>query len=115
MASRTEVERKLSGLIARLEASEEGARSLSDSLPEPRILAVHVSDLDATYWALLEAGRLGALNQGEPEQADIRVRAPSDVLVDLIDGGGSLFAAYLAGRIRVEASVSDLLRLRKLL
>jgi hypothetical protein len=35
--------------------------------------------------------------------------------VDLIDGRGSLFSAYLSGRIRIDASMSDLLRLRKLL
>ena len=115
MASRTEVERKLSGLIARLDASQEGARSLAGTLPEPRTLAVHLSDLGDTYWAVLEGGRLGALTRGEPDRGDITIRAPSDVLVDLIDGNGSLFAAYLAGRIRIEASVSDLLRLRRLL
>jgi predicted lipid carrier protein YhbT len=115
MASRTEVERKLSELIARLEASDEGARSLADTLSEPRILGVHVTDLDARYWAELRDGRMGPLEEGAPERADIQVRAPSDVLVDLIDGKGTLFSAYLAGRIRIDASMSDLLRLRRLL
>jgi hypothetical protein len=115
MASPTEVERKLSELIARLDANEKGARSLADTLPEPRTLAVHVTDIDARYWTVLDRGRMAPLEKGPREQAEIRVRAPSDVLVDLIDGNGSLFSAYLAGRIRIDASMSDLLRLRKLL
>jgi predicted lipid carrier protein YhbT len=116
MASRTEVERKLSELIARLDASDEGARSLADTLSEPRVLTVHVTDLDTRYWTELRDGRMGPLEEGPaPDRADIQVEAPSDVLVDLIDGKGALFSAYLAGRIRIDASMSDLLRLRRLL
>jgi hypothetical protein len=32
----------------------------------------------------------------------------------LIDGKRSLFSSYLAGRVKVEASIGDLLRLRRL-
>jgi putative sterol carrier protein len=115
MASRTEVEQRLSELIARLNTSDEGARSLADTLPERRTLAVHVTDLDAHYWTVLESGRMGPLEEGPSDEAEIRIRAPADVLVDLIDGRGSLFSAYLSGRVRIDASMSDLLRLRKLL
>jgi hypothetical protein len=115
MASRTEVERKLTELIARLDDSEEGARSLADTLSDPRILSVRVTDLDAEYWTELRDGRMGSLQAGAPERSDILVRAPSDVLVELIDGKGALFSAYLSGRIRIEASMGDLLRLRRLL
>jgi SCP-2 sterol transfer family len=115
MASRTEVEHKLSQLIDRLDASEEGARSLAETLPDARTLSVHVTDLDLHYWSLLDGGRMGPLQDGPRDDAQIRIRAPSDVLVDLIDGRGSLFSAYLAGRIRIDASMSDLLRLRRLL
>ena len=115
MASRTEVEKKLSELIARLEGSDQGARSLAETLPEARTLTVHVTDLDARYWTELRDGRMSELREGTPERSDITVRAPSDVLVELIDGEGSLFSAYLSGRIRIDASMSDLLRLRKLL
>jgi hypothetical protein len=115
MASRDDVQHRLEELITRLAASDRGARSLADTLPEPRVLTVHVTDLQADFWTVLEAGRMGPLREGEPDDADIRLRAPSDTLLDLIDGKGSLFSAYLAGRVRVDASMSDLLRLRKLL
>jgi hypothetical protein len=115
MASRDDVQQRLEKLITRLAASDRGARSLADTLPEPRVLTVHVTDLQADFWTVLEAGKMGPLREGEPDDADIRIRAPSGTLLDLIDGKGSLFSAYLAGRVRIDASMSDLLRLRKLL
>lgn len=116
MASLTEVERKLHELKDRLDASDEGARALGDSLPESRILALHVTDLEADFWTELRGGRMGEINHGPPQEAHIRIRAHSDDFVDMVDGtAGGLFSAYLGGRLRVDASVSDLLRLRKLL
>lgn len=112
--SRAQVEEKLHELIARLGASERGAQALGSSLPDRRVLALRVTDLDADYWTVLEEGTMSSLESGPKDDADIRIAAPSDVLVQLIDGEGSLFSAYLGGRIRIEASFGDLLRLRKL-
>lgn len=108
-----EVERKLEELIARLSSSDEAAGDLGRSLPERRILSLHVTDLDADWWTALEGGRMGRLHRGAAEGADIKMAAAAD-LVRLIDGQGSLFSAYVAGRVRIEASFSDLLRLRRL-
>ncbi len=116
MASKTEVERKLNELIQRLHRSDEGVRSLERSLPEPRVLALHVPDLEADYWTELASGRLEQVRDGVPPRADIRIRVGSDDLVDMVDGKpGSLLSAYLKGRLRVDAGVSDLIRLRRLL
>ncbi len=116
MASRTEVEQKLNELKERLDASDEGARALGDSLSEPRVLSLHVIDLGADFWTELREGRMGEIHEGTAEDAHIRIRAESDDLIQMVDGSaGGLFSAYLGGRLRVDASVSDLLRLRKLL
>lgn len=116
MASRSDVERRLHELVERLNRSDEAARSLGGSLPEARVLALEVTDLDARYWTELRGGRMGPLQEGTPERADIRLTAASDELIELLDGkAGGAMSAYLAGRLRVEASLSDLLRLRKLL
>jgi hypothetical protein len=115
VATREEVEQRLRDLIARLDHSDDGARSLGRALPERRVLALRVPDLDREYWTELHGGRLSELRDGPTEDPHIRVTASSDELVDLVDGKGSLFSAYMAGRVRIEAGLSDLLRLRKLL
>lgn len=116
MASEEEVEASLRKLIGRLGDADEGVRaSLRESLPEPRTLVLHVTDLDRSYWTLLESGRMGELQTGDPGDAQIRISASSDELVGLIDGNGQVFSAFLLGKIRVEASFSDMLQLRKML
>lgn len=115
MATTEEVEERLRELIARLDRSDDGAPSLGRAFPERRVLALRVADLDRDYWTELEGGRLSGLRDGPAGDPHIRVTANWDELVDLVEGRGSLFSSYLAGRVRIEASLSDLLRLRKLL
>ncbi|HEX2029802.1 MAG TPA: SCP2 sterol-binding domain-containing protein [Actinomycetota bacterium] len=110
------MERKLHELIERLDRNDDAARSLSGSLPDPKVLALVVTDLDAAYSTELREGRMGPLREGHADEADIRITASSDDLVELLDGRpGGAVSAYLTGRLRVEAALSDLLRLRKLL
>jgi predicted lipid carrier protein YhbT len=112
LASTEEVEHKLEELIARL--GPQADRELGRSLPDRRALVLHVGDLDADWWAELEGGRVGPIRRGAPDDADIRITADSDDLVELVDGRATLFSAYLSGRVRIEASFSDLLQLRRL-
>ncbi len=114
MASTEDVQGKLEQLIARLGTNEEAARELERSLPDPRILGLHVTDHDVHYWTELSGGRLGPLHRERHDGAHIRIAAASDDLVALVDGGASLFSAYVSGRIRIEASFGDLLKLRRL-
>lgn len=114
MASKEAVEERLRELIDRLGKDEETARAIGSSLPDRRILALHVTDLDVWYWTELKGGRLGELKEGEPDDPHIRIATASDDLVGFIDGGVSLFSAYVSGRIRIEASFADLLKLRRL-
>jgi putative sterol carrier protein len=46
---------------------------------------------------------------------DIILRVGSDDLVDLIEGQQSFLSAFASGRVKVDASIMDLLRLRTLL
>jgi hypothetical protein len=115
VATKRQVETKLRQLIKRLDrAGHEVRGSLAESLPETRVIEVIIPDLGTSYWTELAGGRMDGLHEGSPREAEIRVRVPSDQLVDLVDGKKSLFSAYLAGQVSIEASFSDLLRLRKL-
>jgi hypothetical protein len=114
LASKEAVQERLRELIDRLGRDEEAARAIGRSLPDPRILALHVTDIDVWYWTELADGRLGEMKEGEPDEPHIRIATASDDLVGFIEGGVSLFSAYVSGRIRIEASFADLLRLRRL-
>jgi predicted lipid carrier protein YhbT len=115
MATKREVETKLREMIARLgEAGDDVHDNLARTLPDPRMVRIEVSDLEAFYGTELADGRLGKLQKGEPPEADIKLRATSDDLVAMIDGELGLLKSYLSGRVRIEASLSDLLALRKL-
>lgn len=114
MASKEDVEERLRDLIDRLGTNEEAAREIGRSLREPRVLALHITDLDTWFWTELAEGRLSPLREGEPQEAHIRIRASSDDLVGLIEGGENLLSAVASGRVHIKASFSDLLALRRL-
>ncbi|MGH2692573.1 MAG: hypothetical protein ACRDHM_08740 [Actinomycetota bacterium] len=114
LASKEEVEERLNELIDRLGQSDEAAHEIGRSLPDPRTLALHITDLDVWFWTELVEGRLSPPREGQPEEAHIRIRATSDDLIGLIEGGGNLLSAVTSGRVRIKASFSDLLALRKL-
>lgn len=114
MASTDEVQSKLRELIGRLDA-EEAKDALRASMSEPRILALHVTDLDVRFWSVLEDGGMGELREGEPEEAHIKITASSDDLVALVDGQLKLVPAFVGGRLKIDASFSDMLQLRKML
>jgi len=114
VASESQVEAKLHELIQRLDGDDGAQGSFASSLPEPRIVALEVTDLGKGYWTELASGRMSDLHDGAPDHWDIRVRAGSDDLVAIVDGHRSLFSAVVSGQVRVDASITDLMRLRKL-
>jgi predicted lipid carrier protein YhbT len=116
VATKQQVEAKLRELIGRLDAADDRVkRNLAGAVPAPRVIQMDVPDLGVSFWTELADGELGELHQGAAPQADIRVTASSDHLIEMIEGSRNMFSSYLAGQIRVQASVSDMLALRKLL
>jgi hypothetical protein len=115
VATKRQVESKLRELISKLDQTQEGVTALSQALPERRVIEVHVVDLEATYWTDLVDGRMGTVRRGPSEnEPDMRLEVESDDLIDIIDGRRSMFSSYVAGRMKVEASFADIMRLRKL-
>lgn len=115
MATRQEVERRLRELIDRLDEAGTGVHSsLAGTLPDSKLVEIDIPDLQTSFWTTMSGGKMNGLHRGVPERADIRVQVDSDHLVELLDGKRSLFSSFMAGSVRIEASLSDLLRLRKL-
>ncbi len=115
VATTRQIEAKLRELIARLDGAPSDVRgSLAGSLPDGKVVEVLLTDLGTSYWTQMAQGKMSGLSRGTPERADIRLSIDSDRLIELIDGHMSVFSAYVAGELRIEASLSDLLRLRRL-
>ena len=113
MATKAEVERQLGLLMARLDGNEANVRS---AIPTRKVLCCHVADLGADWYSVVENGHVSQPSEAPPNgRADIILRVGSDDLVDLVEGRISFLSAFTSGKVKVDASILDLLRLRSLL
>ncbi|MEU3527518.1 sterol-binding protein [Streptomyces sp. NPDC038707] len=83
-----------------------------------RSVSCHITDLDVTFAGRMTGGRIEVddTRPGPPwEKAQIRLALAGDDLVALVDGELNFATAWGSGRVRLEASLLDLFRLRKLL
>ncbi|WP_149823384.1 SCP2 sterol-binding domain-containing protein [Streptomyces tailanensis] len=83
-----------------------------------RSLSCRITDLDVTFVGRLKDGGIEVLDtlQGPPpEKAEIRLTMTGDDLVAMVNGELNFAKAWGAGRVKLEASLKDLFRLRKLL
>ncbi|MFJ6722096.1 MULTISPECIES: SCP2 sterol-binding domain-containing protein [unclassified Streptomyces] len=103
---------RLSDNLARAEGGVRGAVALD------RSLSCHVTDLDQTFTGRLEGGRIrvDALTPGPPAtKAQIRLAMTGDDLLALVAGELNFARAWASGRVRLEAGIRDLLRLKSVL
>ncbi|GAA2624012.1 SCP2 sterol-binding domain-containing protein [Streptomyces vastus] len=103
---------KLSDNMAGAEGDVRSAAALD------RSLSCRITDLDITFVGRLKDGGIEVLDtvQGlPPEKAQIRLTMSGDDLVALVNGELHFAKAWGSGRVRLEAGLRDLLRLRKLL
>ncbi|MET7441171.1 alkyl sulfatase C-terminal domain-containing protein [Streptomyces sp. NPDC004082] len=103
---------KLSDNLAGADGDVRGAAALD------RSLSCRVTDLDTTFVGRLRDGRIEVLDTvpGPPrEKAQIRLTMTGDDLVALVAGELNFAKAWASGRVKLEAGLRDLLRLRSLL
>lgn len=112
MASVEDCQRALHDLGSRLDGVDADLRRRH--IPA-RTLACTLTDLDATFVGRLDEHGIHDIAPGRAEDAQVRLACTSDDLIALVEGGLNLGNAWARGRLRVEASVRDLLRLRSLL
>jgi hypothetical protein len=114
MATAEECRKALESLTGRLSGlnPQQRAAYLAD-----RVLSCHVDDLGITFVTQLGPDGAGPVTEvdGKDVEAQVRFSTSSDELLALAENPGSFARAWLGGRIKVQASIFDLLRLRKLL
>ncbi|MGX1852145.1 SCP2 sterol-binding domain-containing protein [Streptomyces sp. NBC_01456] len=83
-----------------------------------RSLSCRITDLDVTFVGRLADGTIQDVTHvpgPPPHKADIRLTMTGDDLVALVDGKLNFARAWSSGRVKLEAGLRDLLRLRTLL
>lgn len=102
---------RLTGRIAEMDEADRQAHMVD------RMISCKVSDLGVTF--LTRIGPDGATPvleaNGSEAPAQVRFTAKSDDLIAIAADPTSIARAWLTGRLKVEASIWDLLRLRKVL
>lgn len=101
---------KLAGRLAELDPADRqeyfGDRTMSVTIP----------DLGVTYATKLGTGGDPVHEVGPDEPpAEIRLTANSDEVISLAASPMNIGRSWVAGRVKIEASMKDLFRLRKLL
>ena len=109
MATVEECEQALHQLAARL-ASANGATKEHTALD--RTLSCAIRDLGVVFAARLKDGELLDIRQVPAADAQVRMAMSSDDLLRLVAGELHMASAWATGRVRIDASMRDLLRLR---
>jgi hypothetical protein len=113
MHSARECRDALEKLTGRLAEMSPGDR---DSYFGDRSISVTIPDLGVTYVTRLSSGD-DPVREPAPDDppADIRLTADSDEVISLSESPMNIARSWMAGRVKIEASMKDLFRLRRLL
>jgi hypothetical protein len=112
MASVAECERALHELAGRMAA--ESGTDIRKKIAN-RSISCELRDLATVFAGQLRDGGLHDIRQVDDARAQIRLSMTSDDLVALVRGELHLGSAWASGRLKVQASVFDLLKLRSIL
>ena len=111
MATAAECEQALHALAERLANADQTARQKAAF---DRTLTCQISDLDVIFGGRLHNGSLVDIKQVGKRDAQVKMSMSSDDLIKLVAGELNLASAWASGRIKVDASVFDLLKLRSI-
>jgi hypothetical protein len=100
--------RRFAEQLASLDQSERDRHRLE------RTVSCHITDLDVTFSGVLKDAQLLDMTTEPQPRAALRLAMSSDDLLLLVDGEIDFLRSWTQGRIKVQASVLDLIRLRGL-
>jgi putative sterol carrier protein len=111
MASVEECEQAFHGLAAKLAGSHPDARRKASF---DRSLTCTLRDLNVIFAGQLRDGELTDIRQVDKSDGQVKMTMTSDDLLKLVAGDLPMGAAWASGRVKIDASVFDLLKLRSI-
>ncbi len=112
MATKRECEAALRGLAKRLDGVDDSPRKRH--APD-RTVSCRIPDLDTVFSGRLTCGVLCDITNKPINDAQIRLTVSSDDLLAVTAGELPFSSAWATGRLKIEASVMDMIRLRSLI
>jgi putative sterol carrier protein len=109
VATVEQCEQALHELAGRLARSESSRRKLGFD----RTITCTLRDLGVIFAGRLKDGQLIDIAPATNKDAQVRLTMNSDDLIAMVDGKLKLATAWATGRARIDASVRDVLSLRK--
>lgn len=111
--------------MATVEQCEQAFYALADRLAETdpqtrkrnsldRSLSCTLPDIDVVFAARLNDGLLSDIRRVDTADGQVKLTLSSDDLVRLVDGDLSFASAWANGRIKIDAKVLDLVKLRSI-
>jgi hypothetical protein len=112
--------------VATVEECEAAMHKLAERLKSPdgaqardklidRSISCHLRDLDVTFGGRLRGGEIIDIHRAAKPDGQLKLTTTSDDLVALVDGQLNFAKAWASGRLKIDASVFDLIKLRSLL
>jgi putative sterol carrier protein len=111
MASVEECERAFHDLAARLAGADPEHRKRADF---DRTLSCTLPDLGVVFAGRLNHGELTDIRRVDDPKAQVRMTMSSDDLLSMVAGELPMGSAWATGRVKIDAGVRDLLRLRSI-
>jgi hypothetical protein len=104
-----ECEQALHTLAERMASSNAGRDVNFD-----RTLSCTLTDLGVIFGGRIADGTLSGIARTDDAAAQVKLRMTSDDLVDMVDGKVKVASAWASGRIKIEAGMLDLVRLKSI-
>ena len=111
MASVQECEQAFHGLAAKLAGADSNAHRKATF---DRSLTCTLRDLNVIFAGQLRDGELVDIRQVEKSDGQVKMTMTSDDLLKLVSGDLAMGSAWASGRVKIDASVFDLLKLRSI-
>jgi hypothetical protein len=109
MATVAECEQAFATLAERLSAADPDVRRRNSF---DRTISCRLTDLDIVFAGRLHGGLLTDIRQVEDAFAQVKLAMSSDDLIKLVDQRLNLASAWTSGRVKIDARVFDLIKLR---
>jgi putative sterol carrier protein len=111
-------------LVATAEQCEEALHTLAERLPDneasrrkaefERTISCTIRDLNVIFGGRLKDGQLLDIGAVATPDAQVRLTMTSDDLLALVAGDLKMASAWATGRVKIDAGVRDMVRLRSI-